>query len=328
LLADASSKIPALDRVRQNPDKGTTISFNATAKRKFSVTELEEYILCHYRYYQAKVLKSAPVEEPDEDIAPHEAGSVVHEILRDFYSQSGEVELKDSESALDALRKIAENRFRRLPDTFANREIKRRFIEKVAPRFIETEAALSHSSFNVYKTEEAVEVDIEDAEAGTITLTGKIDRVEMDADGNFIVADYKTGKYPGKGKPVGKQFQLPLYAHMLKKREDLKRPAGFVYYNLKDGRMRDVVCYDSEISTVPTGNVPVRRGKSGDDIEALIEKCLGEAVSAAKGIISGDFAPDCEDAFVCRRCSYIEVCRKGESKAEEEDGESEADEAK
>ena len=289
------------------------------------MTELEEYLLCRYRYYQARVLKSAPVEDPDDDIAPHEAGSVVHEILRDFYRQAGKEGLKDSASALEALRKIAENSFNKLPKTFANSELKHRFIEKVVPMFIETEAALSDGSFHVTKTEEGVEVEIEDAEAGTITLTGKIDRIEMDADGNFIVADYKTGKYPGKGKPLSEQFQLPLYAYMLKDKEGAKRPAGFVYYNLRDGRMRDVVCYDKEL--LP-GSAKGKRGKSHEEIEALVEKCVSEAIAASKGIIAGDFTPNCEDAFVCRSCSYIEVCRKGESKAEDEGVENEEDETR
>ena len=323
LLEEASRKIPALARIVENPGGEQASVFSAPDKRKFSVTELEEYILCRYRYYQARVLKSAPVEEPDGDIAPHEAGSVVHEILRDFYRQAGKEGIKDSVAALEALRKIAETRFNKLPKTFANSELKRRFIEKVAPRFIETEAALSEGSFQVSKTEEGVEVEIEGADAGTITLTGKIDRIEMDADGNFIVADYKTGKYPGSGKPLGKQFQLPVYAYMLKDKEGAKRPAGFVYYNLRDGRMRDVVCYDKDL--LP-GSAKGKRGKSQEEIDAMVGRCFGEAILAAKGIISGDFTPNCEDAFVCRSCSYIEVCRKGESKAEDEGGESESDE--
>lgn len=322
LLEEASRKIPALARIVENPGGEQAPSFSAPGKRRFSVTELEEYILCRYRYYQARVLKSAQIEEPDDDIAPHEAGSIVHEILRDFYRQMGKEGLKDSASALEALRKLAETRFNKLPKTFANSELKRRFIEKVAPRFIETEAALSDSSFHVSGTEDKVEAEIPDGEGGTITLTGKIDRIEMDADGNIIVADYKTGKYPTS---LTKQFQLPVYAYMLKDKEGAKRPAGFVYYNLRDGRMRDVVCYDKEL--LP-GSAKGRRGKSPEEIEDMIARCVGEAVSAAKGIIAGEFSPNCEDAFVCRSCSYIEVCRKGELKAEDEGGESEEDEAK
>jgi len=86
--------------------------------------------------------------------------------------------------------------------------------------------------------------------------------------------------------------------------------------------MRDVVCYDKEL--LP-GSANVRRGKSHEEIDALIEKCVEDAISAAKGIIAGEFMPNCEDAFVCRSCSYVEVCRKGESKAEDEAGEGEAD---
>jgi len=204
-------------------------------------------------------------------------------------------------------------------------------MEKVAPKFIETEAQLAGGSFHVARTEEKVEVEVPDGEGGTITLTGKIDRVELDEGGNFIVADYKTGKYPGSGKPLNKEFQLPLYAYMLRSSEQASggtppRPAGFVYYNLREGRMRDVVCYDADVLAGPLKGIPAKRGKSCEEIEALIEKCVGEAVSAAKGIISGEFSPNCEEPFVCRSCSYIEVCRRGEAKADEEGTEKGTDE--
>lgn len=314
------------DAVQAKPD-----AFTPVGKKKFSVTELEEYLLCRYRYYQARVLKSAPVEDPDEDIAPHEAGSIIHEILRDFCAEH--VEREDNSAALERLKGIALKQFKKLPRTLVNSELVRRFMEKVAPRFIETEARLAGGSFHVARTEEKIEAEVPDGEGGTITLTGKIDRVELDADGNFIVADYKTGKYPGSGKPLNKQFQLPLYAYILRSSEQTlggkpPRPAGFVYYNLREGRMRDVVCYDADVLGESLKGVPAKRGKSCEEVDALIDKCVGEAVSAVKGIISGEFSPNCEEPFVCKSCSYIEVCRRGEAKADEEGVDSETDEAR
>jgi len=302
-------------------------------KTQFKVTELEEYMLCHYRYYQYRVLKSAPPEDPEDDIAPREAGSIIHGILESFYKGlEGGVTVGNSQAALTRLKALAVERFGKLPGTLANSELQRRFTEFIAPRFIEAELEFRGSGFGVCATEIPVvmEVDIEGVKEGHVVITGKIDRVELDAGGNFTVVDYKTGKYPGSknGPPLKDMFQLPLYAHMLKDNgaatmegnaplRPKGRLAGVVYYDLRDSGARDATTCDTYIS----GTSAKGRKKTPEEMDELVKGAVAKATEAVRGILSGSFEPTCDSRFVCERCIYAKVCVKGATVEDADDDE-------
>ena len=293
--------------------------------RTFTVTELEEYLLCHYRYYQGKVLQSAPEDEPEDDIAPHRAGSIIHRILKTFYEKAGGPVTADNKpDNLALLKGIARKEFASLPDTVANRELARRFQDFLAPRFIETESELAGTGYGVCAAEMPVEIDVDDPDYGHIVITGKIDRLELDKDGEFAVVDYKTGRYE---TGMGKQFQLPVYAGMVREKgaellgvDKPLRPSSLVYYNLRDGGYRDVVVYNSQAANARTRKKFSRRGRTPEELDRLVTESLDAAKEAARGIIRGEFQPTCEDAKVCELCVYIEVCVRGKGMEAEDSG--------
>jgi len=318
---------PGLDRARiflSAPTPGSAP--RPPEKKKFRVTELEEYILCHYRYYHDQVAKSAPPDEPEDDVAPHRAGSIIHEILRDFYEGRENVTASTRDEALTKLVSIADGKFRYLPDTAANRELKRRFIGFLAPRFIEEEIALTGTGSRVCATETPIEIEVDDPEAGHIVITGKIDRIELGRGGDFTVADYKTGRYT---TTRGELFQLPLYAYMLMKKPEVigasgsvPRPTGFVYYNLKEGTMRDEAAYDEEAAPESLLKKSPKRKLLAKEMKALVDGAYDKAMEAVRGILAGRFEPTCAKDFVCQRCIYAAVCTVGKKAgdAEPEDG--------
>jgi len=297
-------------------------------KDRFSVTELEEYMLCHYRYYQGRVLNAAAIEEPEDDIAPHRAGSIVHYILKDFYDGAAGPVTDDNKAAeLARLRAIAGARFRDLPESAGNRELVRRFDRVLAPRFIEAEAELFKAGPFSCFTEVPVEIDMDVPDRGHVKITGKIDRLEISGDGSFTVADYKTGSYPGSGRPLKEQFQLPVYAYIVCKggvRADgdkvpAGRPSSLVYYNLKKGTMRDVVLYDASTAPDSVKKKFPRRKADAEQFNAALEQGMQDAEYAVRGILSGEFEPTCTVDIICRKCDYAASCRRGRSVDEPED---------
>ncbi len=315
-LGSLPPETPGLDRARAAlAAERAPAPPSPSAKSEFSVTELDQYLLCHYRYYHDRVSGVSHPDDPEDDIAPHRAGSAIHEILGRFYEEAaGPITSENSEAELKRLRGIAAKKFSKLPDTLANRELARRFSEFLAPRFIETETRIAGSGYEPCGFEQQVRIEVQDSEAGSFVITGKIDRVELASDGGFVVADYKTGRYPA----ASELFQLPLYAHMLKESgtslsgKAAQRPVGFVYYNLRDGSMRDVMLYESEAGVVGSESKP-RRKAQPDVIEGRVQEAYKKAVEAVRGIRAGDFAPSCDKEHVCERCVYIEVCGKGGS---------------
>lgn len=57
-----------------------------TRDKQFSISQLETYALCPYRYFAERVLKLDIIEEPSEEIEALEMGSLLHSILFTFYS--------------------------------------------------------------------------------------------------------------------------------------------------------------------------------------------------------------------------------------------------
>jgi RecB family exonuclease len=288
-----------------------------TQKRRFSVTELEDYIKCPYRYYHRWVLGDLPPEEPSDDAAPDASGRAVHNILAKFYAGHSEPVRKDeAEQAYKELSKIADEEFSALADTLANREAKRKFLEKIAPRVLAADAELPPGTV-IKDVEKKVEGELPVSDTETVTVVGKIDRLEYcggegGKEGSFAIVDYKTGKYPGQGIPLEKGFQLPLYAYLLRKYLPEKRPSAFIYYNLgKPGETRDAVSYDSTRFTEKTVNSKKRRREGSGEMDEHIDSTAGKAAEAARGIIAGEF-PKAKDEDECRYCEVSDACSEEE----------------
>ena len=57
------------------------------AEKQFSVSQLETYAKCPYKYFSDRVLNIKAIEEPTEEIEPIELGIILHSILFEFYSK-------------------------------------------------------------------------------------------------------------------------------------------------------------------------------------------------------------------------------------------------
>jgi RecB family exonuclease len=296
------------DAAHAAPSPAHTHAAPAIQKRRFSVTELEDYIKCPYRYYHRWVLNDLPPEEPSDDAAPDASGRAVHAILAKFYAKRKEPVRKDETAqAYKKLTELADKEFSALADTLANREAKRRFLEKIAPRVLAADAELPPGTV-IEDVEKKVEGELPVSDTETVTVVGKIDRLEISEGGSFVVVDYKTGKYPGLGIPFDKGFQLPLYAYLLRKYLPEKRPSAFIYYNLgKTGGTRDAVCYDSTRFTEKAINHKKRRREGGAEMDEHIDSIAGKASEAARGIIACEF-PKARDEDECRYCEVSDAC--------------------
>ena len=72
-----------------------------------------------------------------------------------------------------------------------------------------------------------------------VNLLGKIDRIDVAADGRFMVLDYKTGRIPANIKEIqrGTSLQLPIYllaAEHLLADEGLSEGSAGAYYQMRD----------------------------------------------------------------------------------------------
>ncbi|QOY34047.1 PD-(D/E)XK nuclease family protein [Anaerobacillus isosaccharinicus] len=197
---------------------------------KLSVTMLESYAMCPFKYALERILK---IKEPLEKrviIDFRDVGSMLHTIIEKFYKQLNLVgkpfstftdDMKELADA--ALMEIFEEEwavveaghldFSKLQLSIEKEEwqkkIKRWWLAE-KQHFWENKQL---QSMHLFRLEEAIELDLKIDEETTITLSGKIDRIDIDENG-FVIYDYKSGaaslNFEKEVRP-GLKLQLPLY---------------------------------------------------------------------------------------------------------------------
>ena len=288
-------------------------------KREFWVTELDDYLKCPYDYYVKYVLGIRPLEEPTEDISPMDRGSKVHAILRNFYlSWTRPVTREARDEARTLLRKLADSAFDTEADTFRNRRDKQLFLTVMAERFLDAEEEFWRQGFRPAYLEQKIErYPLVLSNGEKVELSAKIDRIDADGNGNFIIVDYKTGKYPLPKMNIDQDiFQLPIYAVMAQqalhgKGQALKKPLGLAYYDLagKTGAGgRDVVLFNKETRNDHPSSKPNASPKSADEFDAILDQSMDKARKAIEAILAGGFPSTPQDENKCRYCPNEMMC--------------------
>ncbi len=312
------------------------INLTRMKDRQFSITQLETYALCPYKYFAERILKLDVFEEPTEEIEALELGSLIHSILFNFYSKLKKDKIvlnacsdADFRKAENLLFKIAEERVKEVnfnsPLSFFEREKifgidgnrknsmlykflieEKESAEGYIPEFFET-------GFGQVKEEENQKVRLKELKAGEVKVRGKIDRVDINKDtGTYKIYDYKTGKSKLSKNDIydGLQLQLMLYLYAAKEiiKSELNeeyKPAGASIYSLK-------------YSAADFGRKALSFGKKNSEKEItekyveMIEICLEAINRYVDGISRGDFRLsqlEKREEKVCRYCSFRSICR-------------------
>jgi ATP-dependent helicase/nuclease subunit B len=296
-------------------------------RTEFSVTELDDYLKCPYSYYVKHLLRISPLEEVSEDISVLDRGSKAHAILRRFYEEwKGPVTADDRDKAKELLAAFADREFGYEADTFRNRREKDLFVTVMAERFLDAEEVFWKQGFRPAYLEQKIESFTLTLTDGTVVeLHGKIDRIDVDGNGNFIIVDYKSGGYPSPVMTIEQEiFQLPVYAVMAlrslsDKEPALRRSIGLVYYDLSGknkGSARDVVLYNKEALEDQPSTKPQASRKSSADFEAILTMSIDNARRAIEGIRKGNFSAEPRHKKNCRNCPGEMMCAKSDREEE------------
>jgi ATP-dependent helicase/DNAse subunit B len=274
MLRQDRDRFGAAEGLLSSPEVRKLLRTEFSSSRTFSVTELEAYARCPYRYLLEKVLKVEPLEDIALETDYMERGQTVHEVLAAFHRRVNETlggpgspAKLDAEQFEQLMQAAMEEG---LPPSLGNpvraalREIDRRLVVKwladyrrqheaydslwtecqspPAPEFFEISFGKSKHPSTTWHIEAPFEI-ADDKE--TIRLSGRIDRVDTGKAGGkviFNILDYKTGysaKFSLDEFMHGTALQLPVYALavaeiFLNDRDALPWRAGY-WYVAKDG---------------------------------------------------------------------------------------------
>lgn len=123
-------------------------------------------------------------------------------------------------------------------------------------------------------------------ELGTLKLSGIIDRLELDADGELVVTDYKTGKAPRANLEQSRLTGVHFYAFLCE-RVLGRRPARVQLLHLRE---------PIAISTIP----------SDQSIRGLQQQTLAIWTAVEQACRREDFRP--KPGRLCEYCAYHEYC--------------------
>lgn len=309
-------------------DYVTSRAISVKVPGSWSASRLNEYGKCPFRYWVAHVLKTAPHEEPEEELSAKVAGELYHRALECFYLDmqgkglqmpwSDEDEVRRTfETAiekallwLEAKREVRRNEFWH----YQKNEIKfrlRRFFEyeltsaRTDPeKFVPT---LIEAKFGLQDEDSYPPLLIENG-SSPIAVRGKIDRIDVaesfDVGPRIRVVDYKKGASAISDSQVidGRNIQLPLYALAVERSilpgskvieakylsVSAAQPIGTHYF---DGRKK------RRPSTQPESTID------------LLQITEGHVKRIVAGIASGDFSVAPVNKVICTSCDHRTICR-------------------
>lgn len=272
--------------------------------RPWSVSALETYLGCPFKFYAQHVLRLA--EEPDDEevMDPRRQGQFVHEVFEMFFAEWGAaghraitadnldlartlfvqvvdralVRLSEGEAGLERTRLLGSSAAAGLGEAVFRMEAERPVA--VVERLLE------------HKFEGPFTIET-DAGPRVVHLRGKADRVDLLADGTFRLIDYKLGWPPDRNRAL----QLPIYAVLAEQRLARHRgrnwTLGEAMYLAFKGPKRVVPLFGA------TGN--------RHEMLAKAQQRVAETIDA---ITAGQFPPSPDDVYRCETCSFAAVCRR------------------
>ncbi|OVE82624.1 hypothetical protein BVY03_00495 [bacterium K02(2017)] len=296
-----------------------------TKKMSFSISALQEYINCPFKYYAAHQLLLGRIDKDDLEPGADIKGSFVHKVLfrmikeneadyiegLEYKSYRDKVtkalasiiqeEIENEDSFKDFNQKLIEFyawRCYKTINELINNE-SQYFLNKIkltTPKYYEWSFSRNNTSLFELQTDN-----------GAVTIRGQIDRIDINRSHKmFSIIDYKTGKLPSFNSiKAGSSIQLPLY--MMATKSILLNefnPSGAFYYGLKENDIKGF-----SISETTDTNMVNKRSQikleAWDEIQSNVTHAINTAV---KGIHQGDFSPKPLEKNMCQYCDYNKIC--------------------
>ena len=266
----------------------------------YSLSGLERYQDCPFKYFASDVLK---LDEPPEDgavLSPRARGRFIHELLQRFFEAwdargEGGITTARFDAARAVFAEVAEPFLAKLPQSDAVLERARLFGSALSVGIVDTVLAMEAARPDTVR-ERWLEYRLEGEfslgdDHRRVPLRGVADRIDL-MDGNRLrVVDYKTGSAPERGRAL----QVPVYALCAQER-----------LASRDGRewTVDEALYLSfagkkALVTVADERDPKLLATARERVFGLVDQING-----------GVFPPRPNDPIMCGYCAYSSVCRK------------------
>jgi ATP-dependent helicase/DNAse subunit B len=247
----------------------------------FSPSRVESFLQCPFQFFCRHTLGLSPAPaRPKERFDPLVQGGIVHEVVAAW------------RRGMD-LEALFEGSFRKAVD-------ERKLVPGHRTEAIRLEMLGNLRRFLAQMPERddrevRTEVPFEFTLSGDVLVRGRIDRFEVDAEGNAAVVDYKYSSASRLATRMreydeGRRVQGGLYVLAIRRAFGL-HPVEMLYYSMR-GKLSD-----------PRG------WKTAEDLEAVAAQAAQLTLESAARIREGAIHPDPADEAQCEYCEFRDGCR-------------------
>lgn len=279
-------------------------SVGEQATRPWSVSALEAYLACPFKFYAQHVLRLEEEPEDSDVMDPRQQGQFVHKVFELFFdrwrtSGRGTITADSLDEARQMFTAVVEQEITKLPEAEAGLE-RTRLLGSSAAAGLGEAVMRMEAERPIPVRERLLEHRLDGTLAmhtaggpRSIALRGKADRLDLLEDGTFRLIDYKLGWPPQRSRAL----QLPIYAlaaeQQLAGRHGRTWVLGEAAYLAFKG---------------PKRVVPLITAQA--DRERVLSDAQQRVADVVDAIARGEFPPRPEDVYLCETCSFSAVCRK------------------
>lgn len=293
-----------------------------------SPSALETYRKCPYRWFVERKLH---LDDEGEEFGPLEIGSFVHRVFQTFYDEwadAGHARVTPDtlDSALiflgEVFDRLAAEQLMLEPGErlVAINELERGQLEKLRTQMLDS-LSMQADIFPTYHVEDhelVLSPEEQIVYAGAI-IQGRIDRIDIDDQGNYVVIDYKGSTAGHEAAFEGfddlEEFTSPekvqalIYAQALRRRNPALHPKGALYLSYRAKKPVELM-RGALVETMPEGGVFTSKKSV---IEGNFESYLDLVERDLEGTIAclelGEIAPDPKTKHACDYCPVL-YCEK------------------
>lgn len=245
---------------------------------RISITEVETLLGDPYALYARRILRLEPLDPIDPPPDARDRGTILHGVLERF---TKEPPAADAEQAAQRLRDLASAALRPLASEPELQLFWSRAFEAMLPGFLAYDAEARGRAASII-AEARARLELELPSGLRLVLTGKADRIEIDAEGFVRIVDYKTGTPPGwKDIEKGRSPQLTLTARLAEEGAFAGLPA---------------IAGIAGIAYLPIGGrepvIPVHGDKGAADFAPLVRDILPALIARLDALARGVEAYD------------------------------------
>jgi ATP-dependent helicase/nuclease subunit B len=276
----------------------------AAPSRTWSVSALETYLGCPFRFFAQHVLELEEEVVDEEVIDPRRQGQLVHDVFQAFFEAwqnqgYGAVTQGNLDEARMLFADVVDQELTRLPEAEAGLE-RTRLLGSPAAAGLGEAVMRMEAERPVPVVERLLEQPLNGeftfalAEGSRrLSLRAKADRLDLLADGTFRLIDYKLGWPPDRRKAL----QLPIYSlcaeQWLRAHRGSRWTVGEAVYLAFKGPRRVVPLFQNDA-----------------DRDKVLADAQERLVRTVDSIAEGRFPPAPDDVYRCETCGFAAVCRK------------------